>query len=193
MNGHIINMPKQNHKEKILNAGVAVFYKQGFHGSGVQDVVDHAEVPKGSFYNHFKSKEALGLEVLDTYWSASNDARNELRAPGVSPLNRIDRHLAGLGYDKNGCLIGNFSAELAGIDQFRSRLARLFKSWRAEVAACIEEGQQDGSIRNDAKATNLAEFVVEGMQGAQLKAKIEQDPAVIKRYRNSIRLFLQSQ
>jgi TetR/AcrR family transcriptional repressor of nem operon len=186
-------MPKQNHKEKILSAGVAVFYEQGFHASGVQDVVDHAEVPKGSFYNHFKSKEALGLEVLDTYWSTGNDARNELRASGVSPLNRIDRHLAGLGYDKNGCLVGNFSAELAGIDQFRSRIAQLFKSWRAEVAACIEEGQRDGSIRNDAKATNLAEFVVEGMQGAQLKAKVEQDPGVIKRYRKSIRLFLQSQ
>jgi len=185
-------MPKSNHRSKILNAGLEVFYEHGFHGSGVQDVVSRAGVPKGSFYNHFKSKEALGLEVLDTYWSAGNAARAELQASDKAPLKRIDRHLAALGYDENGCLIGNFSAELAGIDEFRNRLMELFRTWRAEVKACIQKGQLDGTIRDDAKAENLAEFVVEGMQGAQLKAKIEQDPAVISRYRKSIQLFLKS-
>ncbi len=183
-------MAKPNHKNRILDAGLEVFYQQGFHGSGVQDVVDHAEVPKGSFYNHFKSKQALGLEVLETYWNAGNGARAELRSTNKSPLKRIDRHLAALGYDKNGCLIGNFSAELAGIEEFRSRISELFESWKSEVAACIREGHEDGSIRDDAKAEDLAEFIVEGMQGAQLKAKIEQDPAVVARFRKSIQLFL---
>jgi len=183
-------MPKLNHRSKILNAGLEVFYEHGFHGSGVQDVVDQAGVPKGSFYNHFKSKEALGLEVLDTYWSIGNAARAELQDTGRAPLKRIDRHLAALGYDKNGCLVGNFSAELAGIDEFRNRIVELFQSWKSEVAVCIEEGQLDGTIRNDAKAENLAEFIVEGMQGAQLKAKIDQDPGVVSRFRKSIQLFL---
>jgi len=46
------------------------------------------------------------------------------------------------------------------------------------------------TIRDDAKAENLAELVVEGTQGAQLKAKVEQDPAVVSRFRKSIQLFL---
>jgi len=186
-------MPKTNHREKILDAGLEVFYEHGFYGSGVQDVVDQAGVPKGSFYNHFKSKEALGLEVLDTYWNGGNAARSELRAPGKAPLKRIDRHLSALGYDENGCLVGNFSAELAGVDEFRNRIVELFKSWRAEVAVCIREGQLDGTIREDVKAENLAELVIEGMQGAQLKAKIEQDAAVISRFRKSIQLLLSNQ
>lgn len=185
-------MPKPNHRDKILAAGVAVFHEHGFHGSGVQDVVDYADVPKGSFYNHFKSKEALALEVLDTYWGDGGGVRSELQATGVAPLKRIDRHLAAFGYDKNGCLVGNFSAELAGIDEIRNRIVELYKIWGTEVAACIREGQLDGTIRKDTKAANLAEFVVEGMQGARLKAKIEQDPAVILRFRKNIRLFLQS-
>lgn len=185
-------MPKPNHRDKILSAGLAVFHEQGFHGCGVQDVVDHAGVPKGSFYNHFKSKYALGLEVLECYWEAGGAARTALQAGGVPALKRIDRHLAALGYDKNGCLIGNFSSELASSDQFRLRLSELYKTWISEVAACILEGQKDGTIRNDDKAVNLAEFVVEGFEGAKLKAKVERDPAVLNRYRKSIRLFLQS-
>ncbi|MFK7963280.1 MAG: TetR/AcrR family transcriptional regulator [Burkholderiaceae bacterium] len=185
-------MSKANHREKILSAGLAVFHEHGFNASGVQDVVDHAGVPKGSFYNHFKSKEALGLEVLESYWRAGSEVRLKLHAPGVAPLKRIDRHLAAIGYLENGCLVGNFSAELSGIAEIRARLVDLYKVWIDEVAACIREGQLDGTIRDNTKAADLAEFVIEGMQGAILKAKIDQDPAVFARYRKSIRLFLQS-
>ncbi|MEP3276818.1 MAG: TetR family transcriptional regulator C-terminal domain-containing protein [Stappiaceae bacterium] len=185
-------MPKPSHREKILSSGLAVFHEQGFHGCGIQEVVNHAGVPKGSFYNHFKSKEAFGLEVLESYWQAGGGARAELQAAGVAPLKRIDRHLVAVGYDKNGCLIGNFSSELAGSDDFRSHLSKLYKTWISEVAACIKEGQKDGTIRDDDRAENLAEFVVEALEGAKLKAKVEREPAVLKRYRKSIRLFLQS-
>ena len=185
-------MPKPNHREKILASGLAVFYEYGFNGSGIQDVVNHAGVPKGSFYNHFKSKEALGLEVLDAYWEAGCAVRLELQASGVAPLKRIDRHLAAFGYDRNGCLVGNFSAELSGIDEFRHRLSELYEGWIADVAACIKDGQLDGTIRDDDTAANLAEFVVEGIEGAKLKAKIDQDPGAVKRFRKSVKLFLQS-
>lgn len=184
-------MPKPNHRNKILSSGLAIFHEHGYHGSGIQDVVDHAGVPKGSFYNHFKSKEALCLEVLNSYWEAGSSARLELQATGVAPLKRIDRHLASLGYDENGCLVGNFSAELSGIAEVRNRLTELYKLWIAQVASCIREGQLDGSIRDDDKATNLAEFVVDGMEGAKLKAKIDQDPGAVKRYRKSLQLLLQ--
>lgn len=185
-------MSKQNHREKILLAGFAVFHEQGFHNSGVQDVVDHAGVPKGSFYNHFKSKDDLGLEVMEYYWEGGSKMRAELQAEGVPVIKRIDRHIAAAGYDKNGCLIGNFSSELAVSDKFRSRLTELYKIWVSEVADCIKEGQKDGTVRDDETAKNLAEFIVEGIEGAKLKAKVELDPNVIKRFRKSIRLFLSS-
>lgn len=185
-------MPKPSHRDKILSAGLAVFHERGFHGSGIQDVVDHAGVPKGSFYNHFKSKDALGLEVLDCYWESNAATRTELRDSEVPALTRIDRHLATAGYDENGCLIGNFSGELAGSDAFRARLSKLYKTWISDVAACIRDGQEDGTIRNDDSAKNFAEFVVEGLEGAKLKAKVDRDPSVLKRYRKSIRLLLDS-
>lgn len=183
---------KQNHYEKILSAGLTVFHEQGFHASGTQEVVDLAGVSKGSFYNHFKSKDALGLAVLDFYWQNNADTLALLHGPKVPALKRIDRYLAAVGYDENGCLIGNFSIELANSDFFRPHISKLMKTWVEEIAACISDGQNDGTIRKDDSAVNLAEYVVVSLEGAIMKAKINRDPSVLKRLRKSIQLFLQN-
>ena len=59
----------QDVRERLLEAGVQTFSKSGFNGCSVQDITDAAGVPKGSFYNHFESKEALGAAALEHYWS----------------------------------------------------------------------------------------------------------------------------
>jgi len=46
------------------------FTALGYSACGVQEIVDAAGVPKGSFYNYFKAKELLAVEVLGTYWRA---------------------------------------------------------------------------------------------------------------------------
>ncbi|MFK7964908.1 MAG: TetR family transcriptional regulator C-terminal domain-containing protein [Burkholderiaceae bacterium] len=185
-------MSKSNDREKLLAAGLSVFHEQGFHGSGIQDVVKRAGVPKGSFYHYFESKNALGLAVLNGFWEAGHTARQKLQAGGPGALKRIDDYLAAAGYDDNGCLIGNFGSELAAVEEFRSRLMEIHEIRLSALTACIEEGQKDGTIRDDDKALSLAEFVIAGLEGAKLRAKVERAPAILKRYRRSIQLFLQS-
>ena len=60
-------MSKPNVREQLIEAGLKTLLGQGFNGSGVQDVADAARVPKGSFYNHFESKEAFAAEALERY------------------------------------------------------------------------------------------------------------------------------
>lgn len=73
--GHIVGMAKPNVRERLLDAGVEAFHRRGFNGCGVQEITEAAGVPKGSFYNHFASKEALGAAVLDRYWQQRGDTR----------------------------------------------------------------------------------------------------------------------
>src|SRR5262250_3003246 len=128
--GHItmkkVSMPRPNVREQLLDAALDRFHALGFNGCGVQEITDAAGVPKGSFYNHFESKEALGVAVLDRYWQICSEQLRILNDERVPPLDRLRRYfeslagsIAGQGYAK-GCLIGNFSTELA--DQ--SRLVR---------------------------------------------------------------------
>lgn len=183
-------MPKPNHRNKILNAGLAVFHEQGFHGCGIQDIVTYAGVPKGSFYNHFKSKDALGLEILKMYWEANAEKRAILHNEKVPAIERIEKYLEATGYHEHGCLIGNFSSELAGAEAFRSSLDELYQYWIKDVAACIKVGQQDGSISKEDNPENMAEFIIASLEGAILKTKVSRDQKILERFRKFIRVFI---
>lgn len=185
-------MPRPSHKDKIVQSGLAVFHEFGYHASGVQTVVDHAGVPKGSFYNHFKSKEELGLEVLKAYWRQSEELRSALSDAEQSPLDRIDAHLAAFNVTASGCLVGNFTGEMANEPQFRQALKEVYSSWIADFEACIAEGQQDGSIRSDTAARTLAEFVVTALEGSILKRKIEDDEQNLINFRKTMIMFLRA-
>ena len=54
-------------RESLLRAGVAVLTEKGFSSTGIEEILRNADVPKGSFYHFFASKEAFGLELIDRY------------------------------------------------------------------------------------------------------------------------------
>ena len=77
-------MAKANVKEQIVTTSLNLLHSKGFNATSVQDITDAAGVPKGSFYNHFSSKEALGLEVLQRYTEGVADGRAERAQPGAT-------------------------------------------------------------------------------------------------------------
>jgi TetR/AcrR family transcriptional repressor of nem operon len=51
---------KELNRENLLNQGVSMLMGQGYHGTGLQEILDAVNIPKGSFYNYFGSKENFG-------------------------------------------------------------------------------------------------------------------------------------
>jgi TetR/AcrR family transcriptional repressor of nem operon len=164
-------------REKIVAAAEERFQTLGYNGCGVQEIVDAAGVPKGSFYNYFKSKELLALEVLGNYAKGSH--REMLADESVPPLERLRNHFeflasryAGLGYNK-GCLIGNFAAETSeNMPQIREALSRSLGNWTDAVAAAIRAGQADGTIRPSLDASEAARFLINSWEGAVVRMKV---------------------
>lgn len=58
-------MARPSHKGKLLSEGLRLVHERGFGASSVRDIVQAAGVPQGSFTNHFASKEAFGLEIIE--------------------------------------------------------------------------------------------------------------------------------
>jgi len=58
-------------REELIDVAGELFYKQGYNSTGVQQIISAAGIAKGTFYSHFKSKEALGqawLKARHTVW-----------------------------------------------------------------------------------------------------------------------------
>ncbi|TFW29938.1 TetR/AcrR family transcriptional regulator [Duganella callida] len=182
-------MAKPNVKEQIVSTSLNLLHSKGFNATSVQDITDAAGVPKGSFYNHFSSKEALGLEVVQRYTDGVGQIAALLKDRSVAPLQRLrqyfDRMIAGnTANDYNhGCMLGNFSTELSNqIPAMRVAMRQAFAGSGALLAAVIAEGQRDGSIASALPAEDLAAFVNDAWQGAVLRAKAEQSREPLDRF-----------
>jgi TetR/AcrR family transcriptional repressor of nem operon len=181
-------MARPNVRERIVEAGLTTLLEKGFNGCGVKDITDLAGVPKGSFYNHFESKEALGAEIVERY-GLGNARRAALRDESLPPLERLRRHFEGLnklfselGYGR-GCLLGNFSAEMADHSPLiRDRLAALFAAWTADIENAIRDAQAAGAIATTAKPYDLAAFLLDAYEGALLRTRVEKDGRAFDRF-----------
>jgi TetR/AcrR family transcriptional repressor of nem operon len=181
-------MPRPNTREQIVQAGLKCLVEKGFNAVGVQDITATAGVPKGSFYNHFESKEALGVEIVARY--GADEARREILADrSIPPLPRLRRHferINALFVDsqfERGCILGSFSAELANQSApIRDSLRDLYGQWTKDIAAAVAEAQDEGKIANKTKAADIAAFLLDSYEGALLRARVERSRKPFDRF-----------
>src|SRR5271168_1682638 len=166
MDGHIGFMAKPSNREKILSEGLRVVHERGFANASVRDIVQAAGVPQGSFTNHFASKEAFGLEVIERYFANSCELiRATLRNDALPPLRRlgdyIDAAKNSLNRDnmRNGCLFGNFTAEASDHSELiRQKLVAIFAEVQQSVAYCLSAAVAAGELPADFACDDVAGF-----------------------------------
>ena len=177
-------MAKPSVREKIVAAAAERFHALGYNACGVQEIVDAAGVPKGSFYNYFKAKELLAREVLNNYWA---DAGLEILADkSIAPLERLRRHFQNIAsrYKKfgfeNGCLVPKFMHEVSdSTPLLRTDLRRQIARWTALIAEAIREGEADRTISTSIDAETTARFLIDSWGGVTGAMKLTASRAPI--------------
>lgn len=168
-------------KNKILEAGLDTFKRQGFNATGIQEIATIAGVPKGSFYNYFGSKEEFGVAIIFYYSDAFIQKWHRLLAQGGT-----DPYLAMkyvfvqmiVEYEeaehKPGCLLGNLAAELSeASEDCRKAMQEVIQIWKGLMVKQLLAGQEKGKVRQDLTAEELADFCWDSWQGSLLRMKIE--------------------
>jgi TetR/AcrR family transcriptional regulator, transcriptional repressor for nem operon len=181
-------MGKKDTRNEIISIGTELIASQGFNATGIDMVLKEAGVPKGSFYHYFRSKEDFGLAVIDRFAARYHERLDSfLRDGSHLPLTRIRNYLlANLEWvERNncskGCLVGNLGQELSDRNErFRQRLEEVFQSWQDQLAACFREAQEAGELSRDVDAATVAEFMLSGMEGAILRAKVMKSPQPLR-------------
>ncbi len=179
---------KTNTKEEILDAACRLMSLRGFHRTSLEDILRESHVGKGNFYYYFRSKEELGYAILDRtaevyregiFASVLSDGSDPLRQifQFLDRIVQVQRQAGCVG----GCPIGNLALELSDVHEgFRQRLARIFEAWRDQVEKQLEMARQQGQIDPTTDTRAMARFLVAGVEGGILLAKVKKNYRVLE-------------
>lgn len=172
---------KQDTRQKLIEAGAGIMHLKGFNNTGIQEILDKAGTPKGSFYNYFKSKEDFGLHVIDYFVGFFSQISGRFFTDASHPpLERIRLLLkwfmeffASTDYTL-GCPLGNFAQEMGDINPaFREKLKASLDAMAGQYVALLEEAQDSGHLSPAVDAQEAAFFIVSSWEGALMLMKIE--------------------
>jgi TetR/AcrR family transcriptional regulator, transcriptional repressor for nem operon len=183
-------MEVRSTRDHLLQVGLRRIHSMGYQSTGVQEVLDDAKVPKGSFYHHFASKEAFAKEVLELYVRGENErARRALSDGRTAPLKRLRRyfeelvHVFGPTATISGCLLGNLSLEMADqSDLVQSVLHQSFSNWQTGIAGVLQEAIDRGDLAKSNKPQELASFLLNSYEGALLRSKADRSSKPLENF-----------
>lgn len=173
-------------RERIIDAATQAMVERSYNGVGLNEILKNAGVPKGSFYHFFKSKENLGIAVIE---KSTADHLERLRTfysdRTKSPLERL-RALCETFRDeaseqpRRECVFCKLALEQASLSEpLRAAIRCSMEQFRALHAQVIREAQAAGEVSSRYDPDQLAEYVTVALDGAMIRSQIEGGPGPI--------------
>jgi TetR/AcrR family transcriptional repressor of nem operon len=186
-------------KTRLLDAALRVIRTKGYTATRIEDVCEAAELTKGSFFHHFKSKEELALEAA-AYWDTVTGGLF-VGAPYHGLPTALDRLLAYVEFRKAilqgelpdfTCLVGTMVQEVYGTQPaIREACERSISGHAATLEADIAEAMRDHGLDAEWTAESLALHTQAVIQGAFILAKAKGNAGVAAASLDHLRRYLE--
>jgi len=189
-----VDVMKESTKDIIIAHAARIIRKNGFNNTGIAEILSSAGVPKGSFYFYFKSKEDMGLALVDYYCRGIQSmAEPLLTESDPSPRKRLENFFQAFealfeSEDwKSGCPLGNLTQEMGTLNPaFRLRLSNGFKRLKKGLEQCLAKARDAGEIDPAMNVNEMADFVLNSWEGAILRMKAEGSTESLEIFRRMI-------
>lgn len=169
----------RHNKEGVLLNGMYYLWKNGYHASGINDILQSCDIPKGSFYNMFTTKEDFCVEALELYCNMLHTSMEEyLTDKEYLPLDRLKNfymYQIEQSIEEGairGCMMCNLSLEMgAASKKVRKELTQqLHTNWQL-IEKCVTEAENKGMVTDSISASQAATLIQNNWFGALLKTK----------------------
>jgi TetR/AcrR family transcriptional regulator, transcriptional repressor for nem operon len=179
-------------RERVIQTALHLFYTEGFHAVGTNQICSEAKVNKSTLYHLFPSKVDMVLAALEVYASditakfkriakSKESAEQKLERVFETPFH-ANQDLKDQFGNVKGCFVGNIALELAGKDErVRTYLAHVFQNW----AEAIEPIVRELASTKDVDTLKVSRSIIAYLQGSILLAKARNDPQAIKEFAKS--------
>ncbi len=186
-------------RHSILNQAVALASQTGLEGLSIGSLAERLSLSKSGLFSHFRSKEALQIQVLDAASVRFSDLvlRPAVQAPRGEPRIRalFERWLfwATSSASPGGCLFVAASIELDDKPgKVREHLVHLQTQWLHTRVRIFQTGIDEGHLKKDADAEQLAHDLFSIMLGCHYAVRLLKDPKAESRARRAFENLLQS-
>jgi TetR/AcrR family transcriptional repressor of nem operon len=167
-------------RAQILAVGQRIMAGKGFCAVGLNEILAEANVPKGSFYHYFGSKDAFGVALLESYFDAYLAEMDAvLMQPGVPVATCLMQYFASWQANQSfsdcqgKCLAVKLAAEVADLSEaMRLALKAGTSGIIVRLAETVERGIADGSLSVDGSPAWLAGMLYQQWLGASVMVKI---------------------
>jgi TetR/AcrR family transcriptional repressor of nem operon len=160
-----------NKKEEIIITAANLIHEHGYHNIGIKSILDELSIPKGSFYYYFKSKEDLGLSIIELYIQDNKDyiSQCEISIEGIKKYFNIFFDRMKTMELKKGCPIGNMILELSDENEsFRLKLLEWYQVTEEWISNILIYNKIDN-------AKNKSKALIASFEGTILLSKLDKD------------------
>ncbi|CAO96846.1 TetR/AcrR family transcriptional regulator [Erwinia tasmaniensis] len=171
-------------REHLLNTAEQFCLQRGFNGMGLIELLKQADVPKGSFYHYFPSKEAFGVAMLERYFARHHQRLGDFlnQHQGSCRQRVLEYYHQSLEWQQKnsfgGCLSVKLSAEVCDLSEaMRSALKAGSTALIDTLAAALAKAQQQGTLSCELNSASCAQTIYTFWLGASLHSKICRDEA----------------
>ena len=183
-----MNPTRPDIRQHILDTAKPIILGKGFSGVGLSEILTTAEVPKGSFYHYFKSKEAFGEALLEDYFNAYLlQIDSLLTQSNLSAEQRLMSYWMNWLTSQSDatlpcqCLAVKLGAEVADLSEpMRLALQQGTDQVVQKLANCIKEGMIDGSFPATIDAAHCAQILYAMWLGASLLTKMRKNTSALE-------------
>ncbi len=172
-------------REDLISAGIDQISMHGYHGTGIKQILDVVNVPKGSFYNFFASKEAFVVELIKEYSQTLLQEFSDFRQGPGAKLGQVEqlRHMYQYGLAKyassqcqKSCLIGALAMDVGAENAACQQALRdATGKWQVMFTELFSEAQQAGEVRNDISAFQMSNIYWAAWEGSLMNLKVSGD------------------
>ncbi len=166
--------------EKALDAATDLFWRKGYLGTSMSDLLDAMCIGRGSFYDTFGDKRALFLASLDRFEEVRTAwIFGTLENSGLEGIEKVFRRTVDglVSFEpRRGCLLANTAVELAPHDaEVAEKVSRYVRRTEAAFEGALERAREVGEIPADKEPRALARFLVGNLHGLRVLARAGAD------------------
>ncbi|MDO6517756.1 TetR/AcrR family transcriptional regulator [Zobellia uliginosa] len=187
-----------NTRHTILEKAFDLIYKKGYQTTSIDEIIATTEVTKGAFYYHFKTKDEMGIAIINEIVKPTmQDAFIVPLQNASSPLEEIYRMTESLLFEtpflklEYGCPASNLTQEMTPWNEaFAKALNELILEWQTTIEKAIQKEIENGTVRSDINPKQVAYFVMSSYWGIRNFGKAYNDTDCYHAYLKELKRYL---